>query len=149
MVSVDSIKKLRGLTGTGVADCRQALEESDGNLEKAKEILKKRGIEKAEKKSGRETNAGVVHAYVHSGDKVGALILLSCETDFVAKTAEFKELAHEVAMQVASMNPKDVDELLEQEYIRDSKVKIGDLVKSAIAKFGENIKIEKIVRVSI
>jgi len=148
MITVDQIKKLRELTGAGIADCREALEAAKGNVEKAKAILKKKGIEKAEKKADRETGQGRVFSYVHGG-KIGVLVSLLCETDFVAKTEEFGNLGKELCLQVASMNPKDVDGLLEQEYIRDPKMKIGDLVKAAIAKFGENIKIEKVVRLNI
>ncbi len=148
MVDVNLIKQLRDRTGAGIADCRGALEQAKGNLVKAEEILKKKGLEKADKKSDREIKAGMVHAYVH-GSRVGALVEVGCETDFVAKTEEFKNLVHEIAMQVASMNPLDVDELLTQDYIRDPQVTISDLVKSAIAKLGENIKIVKIARFAI
>lgn len=145
-ISVDDIKKLREMTGAGVADCREALEESGGNLQEAQEYLKAKGIEKAGKKEGRETGVKVVDSYIHSGNTLGSLVVISTETDFVAKTPEFKNLVHEIAMQVASMNPKSVDELLAQEYIRDPKVTIADLIRQAITKFGENIKVEEIER---
>ena len=149
MISVELIKKLREKTGAGIADCRVVLEETKGNLVEAEELLKKRGLEKAEKKTDRATESGLVHSYIHGAGRVGSLVEVSCETDFVAKTGEFQKLVHEVAMQVASMNPKDVAELMSQEYIRDPKSKISDLVKSAIAKLGENIKINKIARFAI
>jgi len=148
-ITLDKIKKLRNLTNAGVMDCRRALEESKGNFEKAKVWLKKKGLKTAEKKKDRETKAGLVEAYIHSGGRVGAIVSLGCETDFVAKNKEFKKLALELAMQAAAMNPKSVAKLLEQEYIRDSKKKIKDLVNETIAKVGENIKINKVDRLEI
>lgn len=140
------LKKLREETGTGIADCRKALEESGNDYKKALLWIKKHGIEKAAKKSDRETSQGLVEAYIHQGGKVGAMIELLCETDFVARTDDFKNLAHELAMQVAAMNPKDVSSLLKQEYIRDGSMKIEDLVKQTIAKLGENIVVRKLTR---
>ena len=145
-VSLDQIKQLREKTSAGVADCRKALEEAGGDFEKAEELLKSWGIDKAASKADREAGQGLVETYIHSGGEVGAMVEVNCETDFVARTDEFKTLAHEVAMQVSAMDPKDVEELLEQEYIRDSSKKIGDLVKEAIAKLGENIVIKRFMR---
>ena len=145
-VSLDQIKQLREKTSAGVADCRKALEEAGGDFEKAEELLKSWGIDKAASKADREAGQGLVETYIHSGGKVGAMVEVNCETDFVVRTDEFKTLAHEVAMQVSAMDPKDVEELLEQEYIRDSSKKIGDLVKEAIAKLGENIVIKRFMR---
>lgn len=143
------LKKLREESGAGIADCRKALEESDNDYKKAIDWIKKHGIEKAAKKSDREVSQGLVEAYIHNGGKVGVMIELSCETDFVARTEDFKNLAHELAMQIAAMNPKDADALLKQEYIRDASMKIEDLVKQSIAKLGENIVIKKISRISL
>ena len=148
MIPVDLIKELRGKTGAGVADCRAALEETSGNLEKAAEVLKKKGLEKASKKSDRETHQGRVFTYVHSG-RIGVLVSLLCETDFVANTADFQNLGKEICLQVSSMNPKNIEELLAQEYIRDPKLMISDMIKSAVAKLGENIKIGEFSRVII
>jgi len=148
MISVSDIKKLRELTGAGIADCREALEETKGDVEKAKEVLKKKGIERAEKKADRETNQGRVFSYVHGG-KIGVLVSLLCETDFVAKTDEFNELGKELCLQVASMNPKSVAELLKQEYIRDPKLSIDAMIKSAVGKLGENIKVNGFNRLTI
>lgn len=148
-VDVKQIKKLRDETQASIADCRKALEETNGDYQKAIEWLKKHGIEKADKKADRETAQGLVESYIHQNGKVGALVEITCETDFVARTDDFKHLAHEVAMQVAAMNPKDVDTLLKQEYIRDSSVTIENLVKQAIGKLGENIVIKKITRFEI
>lgn len=149
MISIDQIKNLREKTGAGIMDCRRALEETKGNAQKAEELLKKWGIEKAEKKAGRETSAGLVDSYIHPGGKVGVLVELLCETDFVAKTDDFKNLAHELCLQVASMNPKDVKTLLSQEYIRDPAVTIEKLVKQVIGKLGENITIARFLRVQL
>src|SRR3989344_690074 len=145
-IAIENIKKLRTETRASIADCRKALEESGNDYKKALEWIKKHGIEKASKKSGRKTSQGLVEAYIHQGGKVGAMVELTCETDFVARTDDFKNLAHELAMQVAAMSPKDVDALLKQEYIRDPSMTIGDLIKQAIGKLGENIVVKKITR---
>lgn len=146
MADIELVKKLREETSASIADCRQALEESDGDYDKATLWLKKRGIEKAEKKAERETNQGIVESYIHGNGKVGVLIVLLCETDFVARTEEFKNLAHEIALQVSAMDPKDVKSLLSQEYIRDPKLSIEDLIKSTIGKLGENIQVREFSR---
>ncbi len=148
MISVAEIKKLRELTGAGIADCREALEKARGDLKKAQEILRAKGIEKADKKADRETHQGHVFSYVHSG-KIGVLVSLLCETDFVAKTEEFQTLGKELCLQVASMDPKNVEELLKQEYIRDPQVTIGEMVKTVIGKLGENIKIGEFCRIKV
>lgn len=146
MISIDDIKKLRVKTGAGIMDCRRALEESKGDSKKAEELLKIWGIAKAGKKEGRETNAGIVDSYIHAGGKVGVLVELLCETDFVARTDDFKSLAHELCLQIASMNPKDVKSLLKQEYIRDPAITIEQLIKQAIGKLGENITLTRFIR---
>lgn len=148
-ISLAQIKKLRQQTKAGVMDCRQALEETKGDFDKAKAWLVKNSLTTAAKKMKRETKAGLVEAYVHTDGQLGALVKLSCETDFVAQNKEFKNLAHELAMQVAAMNPKSVKELLNQEYIRDPQKKIEDLIKETIAKLKENIKVEDFARIGI
>ena len=145
-IKIKDIKKLRSKTGAGIADCRRALEKTKGDFKKAEELLKSWGVDKAAQKSDRAVGAGFVETYIHAGGRVGALIEINCETDFVTKTDEFKNLAHEVAMQVAAMDPKDVEELLRQEYIRDSSKKIDDLVKEVITKVGENIIVKRFIR---
>lgn len=147
-MNMEDIKKLRQETGAGIADCREALSLSKGNLEKAKEILKKKGLDKASKKSGREVKAGMVEVYSHNG-KVGVLVELLCETDFVAKTDEFKSLAHELVLQVASMDPESPEDLLSQEYIRDNSMTVEQLIKSAVGKLGENIQIGRFERIAL
>lgn len=148
-ISLDQVKQLREKTKAGIMDCRRALESSKGDFEKAKKWLKQKGMTMAAKKKDRATKAGLIQAYIHSGSQVGAMVRLSCETDFVGQTKEFKQLIYELAMQAAAMKPKTVKELLEQEYIRDADKKIKDLIKEAIAKVGENIKVEEIVRMEV
>lgn len=147
-ISAQQIKELREKTQAGFSDCKMALEEAGGDMKVAEEILRKKGFEKAAKKSDRETKSGLVESYVHGG-RIGVLVSLLCETDFVARTDEFKALAHEIALQVSSMDPKDVTALLKQEYIRDSSKTIEDLVKETIAKVGENIQIGEFKRSEI
>jgi elongation factor Ts len=146
--SLDQLKKLREETSAGVSDCKQALEDAGGDYEKAKKLLMERGLEKAAKKEGKETSEGVVEAYIHGG-KVGVLVEVRSETDFVARNDEFKKLAHEIALQVAAMNPKNVEELLKSAYIRDPKLSIDALIKLTIAKVGENITVAKFHRMAL
>lgn len=148
MIKVEDIKKLRDETRAGIADIKSALEEADGNLEKARELIKRKGLDKAAKKSERAVKTGLVEVYSHGG-RVGVLVELLCETDFVAKTDDFKNLAHELALQITSMNPGSLEELLNQEYIRDNSLTIDSLVKSVIAKLGENIQIGKFERIAL
>lgn len=148
-IDLELLKKIREETQASIADVRKSLEESGGNHEKALEWLRKHGIEKAEKKSARKTSQGIIESYIHQNNRIGAIIEILCETDFVARTSEFKDLAHEVAMQVAAMNPKDVDTLLKQEYIRDGSRKIEDIIKEHITKLGENIVVKKFQRLEV
>jgi len=147
--NLEKIKKLRKKTNMSIIECKDALQESGGDLEKAFSILKTRGFEENLKRKERETKEGIVDAYVHQNKKIGALVRVSCESDFVAKNKEFQKLAHEIAMQIAAMEPSSIEDLLEQMYIRDPKMKIIDLVNEAINKFGENIKIEDFQRIEI
>jgi len=149
MVSIDQIKELRERTGISISECRKALTESDGDIDKARTLLKEWGKDVAQKKQVREVGEGLIDAYVHSNGKVGVLIDVGCETDFVAKTDDFKSLVHEFAMQIASMKPEDVPELLEQQYIKDSSKTIQDLLGEAIAKLGENIVIQRFTRFEV
>lgn len=146
---LENIKKLREKTGAGVMECRRALEETRGDLKKAEELLRQQLKEKAAKKEGRETTEGIIESYIHANGKVGALVKLECETDFVARTSDFKNLAHEICLQVASMNPKTVKELLAQTYIRDPKVTVNDLVKELSGKLGENVQIKSFSRFEV
>jgi elongation factor Ts len=147
-IAVEDIKKLREATGAGIADVRQALEEANGDFDKATTIIKQKGLDRAESKSDREVNAGVVEVYSHAG-RVGVLVEVLCETDFVAKTEDFKNLSHDIALQIASMNPENVEELLKQDYVKDSSMTVDALIKSVIGKLGENIQIGKIARIEL
>ena len=143
-ITVAQIKKLRDETGLGIMDVRKALTESDGDTKKAKAWLTKKGLKRAAEKAERDTSAGYVFSYVHFNGKVGSLAKLVCETDFVAKTEDFQKLGKEIAMQVASMKPKNVEELLKQDYLRDSSQKVEGMIKSLSGKTGENIKVSAI-----
>lgn len=148
-MKLDDLKKLRSQTKAGIMDCRKALTEAKGDLKKATEFLKKKGAARAEKKKDRATAAGAVESYIHNNGQIGAMVKLGCETDFVANTKEFKTLAHELAMQIAAMDPKDVKSLLDQDHIRQPGTKISDLIKQTIAKVGENIKVLEFTRLEI
>lgn len=134
-INLEDLKKLRELTGAGVADCRAALEETKGNFKKATEILKKKGLEKAAKKADREVKAGMVFSYIHHTGRIGSMVSLACETDFVAKTDDFQKLGKEIAMHVAATGS------LEAPYVRDPSKTVADLVKETIGKLGENIQV--------
>lgn len=140
-VNIDDLKKLRELTGAGVADCRMALEETKGDIKAAQEILRKKGIEKAGKKADRQVKAGKVFTYIHHTGRLASVVALACETDFVAKTEVFEKLGKELTLQVASTSPESIEALLKQEYIRDSAKTIEDLIKETIGKLGENIQV--------
>ncbi len=144
--SKDHVKRLREETGAGVMDCKRALDEAKGDFERAKSLIKERGLAKAKEKADREANEGLVEAYVHAGGRIGAMVELSSETDFVARNPNFKELAREIAMQVAAMDPTDVDQLLGQPYIRDASKTIGELVTGIAATTGENVRVKRFKR---
>ena len=160
-ISTEMLKELREQSGAGVMACRNALIEAQADMEKALEILKQQSLFIVDKKKDRVALQGLIEAYIHTGGRVGAIVEVNCETDFVARTDEFKDLAHNVAMQIAAMNPKyisveDVPEgeeceeaadcLLSQAYIRDPGVTIRDLIHEVIGKVGENIKVSRFVR---
>jgi len=148
-LNVKDIRKIREETGAGVLDAKEALQKAKGDFEKAKKHLIKKGVKKAEKKAGRDANDGLVYSYIHTGGKVGAMILVACETDFVAKTDDFKTLCHNLTMQVCASEFKDIKELLNSEYLREPDKKISDLVTEATAKLGEKIEIVKYIKYSI
>jgi elongation factor Ts len=160
-VTAAQVKELRDKTGAGIMDAKRALEEADGDSSKAEALLNEKGLASAAKKSDRSTSEGLVVSYIHTGGRVGAMVELNCETDFVARTDDFGALGRNIAMQVAAMSPayvdrdsipegvegvKDEELLLEQEYIRDSSMKIADVVKETIGKLGENIRIRRFSR---
>lgn len=142
------IKALREETGAGMMDCKKALEESQGDMDKAREWVKQRGLAKAEKKSDRETPEGYIASYVHSTGKIAAMVEIMCETDFVARNPEFQEMARGVAMQVASMNPTNVEELLAQDFIKGDGT-IEELVKGLSGKIGEKFVVSRFVRYAV
>ncbi|MEE2975365.1 MAG: translation elongation factor Ts [Thermodesulfobacteriota bacterium] len=193
-VSPELIREVRERTGAPLLECKNALSEADGDTEKAIEILKIKGLSKVEKKSGRNTPEGLVFSYIHAGGKIGVLVEINCETDFVARNDEFQSFAREIAMQIAASDPtfvskEDIDDnfvenerkiiiaqveesgkkaevaekmiegklnkrleescLMNQVYIRDSKMKIEDLVNELVSKLGENIKISRFIRYQV
>lgn len=148
-ITTDLIKKLRDETGVGVMRVKNVLEEVKGSEKKALEILRKEGFQKVDKRAGRETSQGIVVSYVHHSNKVGVIVSILTETDFVARNELTWNLGKEIALQIASMNPKDTEELLSQEFVKDPKKKISDLVKEVIAKTGENIKVGEFARIEV
>jgi len=146
---IELVKKVREETGLAVMEIKAALEEAKGDEKKAKEILKKKGLKKAEKKAERETHQGRVASYTHSTGKIGVLVELLCETDFVAKHEDFVALCKDLCLQVAAMDPKDSKALLKQEFIKDPSKNIDEMIKSLVAKFGENIQLGRIERFEI
>ena len=143
------IQRLREETKAGVMDCKRALEDADGDYERAKTLLKERGLASAAKKAGREAREGVVASYIHAGGKIGALVEVASETDFVARNPEFQKLAQELAMQVAAMKPSDVDELYAQSYIRDASKTVKDLVTAVAVSTGENVSVRRFQRFAL
>lgn len=191
-IDVNKIKELREKTSLSVMECKKALEQTEGDTEKALELLQKRGLEISEKKSERATEEGLIGAYVHINGKVGTIVEVNCETDFVSRNEEFKELVKNICLQITATNPKYLDResvpeeeknrikenvkeefkdkkeeilqriiegklndyykehvLLDQIYIKDENITVGDYIKSKIAKLGENIKIKRFVRFEI
>lgn len=160
-ISATAVRELRGQSGAGVMECRRALEDAGGDVARALTILRQQGLAKAEKRAGRETLQGVVESYLHSNGRVGALVEVNCESDFVARTDDFKTLAHDLAMQVAAMNPSYLSAeevpagndahlaevcLLEQAFIKDPGRSVRDLINEVIGKTGENIRVRRFAR---
>jgi len=146
MYDIKKLKQLREETGVSFSLCKKALEESKNDIEKAKKLFSKWGADKAKDKSERKTGAGAIFSYVHHNKKVASLVEIACESDFVSGNKDFQVVGQEIAMQVASIKAENVEELLDQEYIRDPSKKIGDLIKESILKFGENMKIVRFIR---
>ncbi len=163
-VTAAQVKELREKTGAGIMDAKKALDTTGGDMARAEKLLAEKGLASAAKKLGRETTEGIIASYIHSGSRIGAIVELNCETDFVARTPEFLELGKNLAMQIAAMSPayigraqvpqdaapvKDEELLLEQAYIRDSSKKIEDLIKETIAKVGENVQVRRFSRFAL
>jgi elongation factor Ts len=150
------VKQLREKSGAGVMDCKRALSESHGDMDRAMTVLREQGLAQVAKRAGRDASDGLVEAYIHAGGKIGVLLEINCETDFVARTPEFRALAHDVAMQIAATDPPSVSDgpegvtdalpLLRQPFIKDSARTIADVIKDTAAKTGENIVIRRFVR---
>ena len=160
-VTTAMIKKLREQSGAGIMDCRGALVGCGGDVDKALEVLREKGLLKAQKKAERATSQGLIEAYIHTAGRIGAMVEVNCETDFVARTDEYKGLAHCLAMQVAALSPKYISEedikegeevdpkeacLLSQPYIKDPTKTVKDIITEVIAKVGENIRVRRFVR---
>jgi elongation factor Ts len=163
-VPIERIKALRDLTGAGVMDCKRALQETGGDQERAQELLRQRGADKVMKRASEATHEGIVDAYIHSGGRIGALVQVNCESDFVARTEEFRALAHELAMQVAAMNPLYLSReempqtnnlipeevcLLQQPFIKDPSRTVQDRITEVGAKTGENIRVRRFIRLAL
>lgn len=147
--TVADVKKLREESGAGMLDCKKALEEAKGDFDQAMEIVRKKGLAKAEKKADRETKEGYIASYVHMNNKVAALVEILCETDFVAKNEEFQKMANDVAMHVVAMNPENVEALLKDEFVKDPSKTIEELVKGVSGKIGERFVINRFVRYEV
>lgn len=160
-ISTTMVKTLREETGAGIIDCRNALVEALGDVEKARGILRERGLAKAERKAGRIALQGLIETYVHPGGRLGAIIEVNCETDFVARTSEFKELAHNLVLQIAATAPQFISKeelspganldskevcLLHQLFIKDPQKTVQDIITATIAKVGENITVRRFAR---
>ena len=158
------IKELRARTSAGVMDCKKALEESKGDIDKAESFLKEKGVASAAKKADRDTDQGLIDTYIHSGGRIGAMIEINCETDFVARTDDFAALAHDIAMQVAAMSPTYVDVsdipqednivtekdcLMQQPFIKDPTRTVRDMVEETVGKIGENVRVRRFYRISL
>lgn len=174
-ISASQVKELRAKSGAGIMESKRALEEVGGDIDKAIALLKQQGLAKAEKKSGRAASQGLVEPYIHGGGRIGSIVEVNCETDFVARTEDFRALAHDLAMQVAATSPRyvaleDVPEdawpglekeygsrdlavsgavLLEQPFIKDGKYSVRDLIKERISKLGENIVVSRFARFEV
>lgn len=171
-ISAAMVKELREKTGAGIMDAKRALEEVEGNMEKAAQVIAQQGLARAEKKTDRQASQGLVEPYIHGGGRIGAMVEINCETDFVARTPDFQGLAHDIAMQIAALNPQYVSEdeipsdvldakteelgskevavkqlaLLSQDFIKDSGKTIEEVIKDGIAKLGENIVVRRFSR---
>lgn len=163
-IPIETVRALRQSTGAGVLECKQVLEQVGGDLKCAEDILRERGLATAISKASRETREGLIDAYVHSGNRIGALIEVNCESDFVARTPEFRELVHNLAMQVAAMSPRVIDTedvsdeenspveevcLLEQPFIKDPSRTVRELIQETIARVGENVRVRQFSRFAL
>lgn len=147
-VSAGDIQNLREVSGAGVMDCKRALSDASGDFDRALVLIKERGLAKVQKRAGREAGAGLIYSYVHA-ERIGVLLDIRAETDFVVRSEPFQKLTHEIAMQIAASAPKDVEELMNQPYIRDESQTVKELVQEVIAKVGENVLVNQFYRMEI
>lgn len=145
-IPASSVQALRAETGAGIMDAKRALKDAQGDGTKAKALLAERGLTKAAKKAERETAEGVVYSYIHGDGKIGVLLELLCETDFVARGDDFRTLAQDIAMQIAAGDPEDPSALLGQPFVKDEKQTVEQRIQAAVAKLGENIRVTRFVR---
>ncbi|OGZ43716.1 MAG: elongation factor Ts [Candidatus Ryanbacteria bacterium RIFCSPHIGHO2_01_FULL_45_22] len=149
MINLDILKELREQTDASIGACKTALEKADGNITRAMAFLREEGSKVAKKKSTRHTGIGLVEAYVHTNQRMGALLEIRSETDFVARNPEFKKLAHDIAMHITASAPENVPMLLEQPFIKDESKTVGALITESISRFGENIQITQFSRFEV
>ena len=147
-MDIEQIKKLRELTGVGITDAKAALVETNGNFDKALAAMRKKGLTKADKRSEREARAGLIGSYVHDG-RIGVLVEVNCETEFVAKTDEFKELVKDLCLHIAASEPENVKILLGQPFVKNPEITVGEYIKEHVAKLGENIIIRRFSRMAL
>ncbi|MBM2809414.1 MAG: Translation elongation factor EFTs/EF1B dimerization [Chloroflexi bacterium] len=163
-ISAEKVRELRDATGAGVMDCKRALTSANGSIDKAVALLREQGLAQAAKRAGREAEQGIVESYIHGGGRIGVLVEVNCETDFVARTSAFRDLAHDLAMQIAATNPSSVGEasadgrltpdeagaeqlpLMRQPYIKNPSQTVADLVRETAAKTGENVIVRRFTR---
>jgi elongation factor Ts len=147
-VSIEEIKRLKDLTGVGLTDAKRALEEAGGDFDKALAAMRKKGLTKAEKRGEREARAGLIGSYNHDG-RIGVLVEVNCETDFVARNEIFTGLVKDLAMHIAALDPEDIDGLLEQDYVKDPGQTVAAYVKDHAARLGENIVVRRFERLEL
>lgn len=147
-IDINQVKRLKELTGVGLTDAKKALEESSGDFDKALAAMREKGLTKAEKRAEREARAGLIGTYNHDG-RIGVLVEVNCETDFVARNDIFKELVKDLTMHIAASEPSDVDELLGQPFVKDPDQTVADLVKDRAARLGENIVVRRFARLAL
>jgi len=147
-VTVEAVQKLRELTSAGVMDCRKALIEAEGDFDAAVKIIHEKGLAKVEKRAGRETGAGLIQSYVHN-ERIGVLVDLRAETDFVVRSEPFRALAKDIVMHIAAAAPANVEELLAQPYVKDESKTVKDIIGEVIAKVGENVSVRQFYRIEV
>jgi elongation factor Ts len=147
-ITSELVQKLRQITGAGVMDCHRALADAAGDVDAAAAVIREKGLIKAEKRAGRETGAGLVESYVHN-ERIGVLVNVRAETDFVVRSEPFRVMAHDVAMHIAAAAPVTVDELLKQPFVKDETRTVQDIVNDVIAKVGENVSVKEFYRIEV